>query len=162
MVRGLKGVKGIYEESGEREIVMWSVGAKDRPRVFWGMCMCARTWWEPRPLGLLFLVGPPNDNMDPPSPPLFLSLSLSFTSKHLKIYSIFLLFSLNLNVWEHLISVSALLIEYCLDICSSPQSLHSATLNTSSHFGIYFKFQYHSFQYTHFHFQWHPTPTPIF
>ena len=23
---------------------MWTVGAKDRPRVFWGLCICARTW----------------------------------------------------------------------------------------------------------------------
>lgn len=41
VVRGLKGVKGIYEGSrGERkkERVMWSVGSKDRPRVFWVMC----------------------------------------------------------------------------------------------------------------------------
>lgn len=36
---------------------------KDRPRVFWGLCICARTWWEPNPLAILFYVGPPHGNM---------------------------------------------------------------------------------------------------
>jgi len=40
---------------------------KDRPRVFWGLCICARTWWEPTPLAILFYVGPPQGNMVPVS-----------------------------------------------------------------------------------------------
>jgi hypothetical protein len=47
VVMGVFMVKAEERES-ERALtlgVMWRVGAKDRPRVFWGMCMCARTWW---------------------------------------------------------------------------------------------------------------------
>jgi len=40
---------------------------KGRPRVFWGLCICARTWWEPIPLAILFYVGPPHGNMVPVS-----------------------------------------------------------------------------------------------
>ena len=40
---------------------------KDRQRVFWGLCICARTWWEPNPLAILFYVAPPHGNMVPVS-----------------------------------------------------------------------------------------------
>lgn len=56
----------IYEEA-ERDRsrgFMWSVGAKGSPRVFWGMCICVRTWWEPNHWSSLFYVSSPNANVD--------------------------------------------------------------------------------------------------
>ena len=45
---------------------MWSVGDKDMPRVFWGMCMWGKDMVGASLLGLQFYVGLPNDTMDPP------------------------------------------------------------------------------------------------
>ena len=107
---------GIYDEAWERERerererswLMWSVGAKDRPRVFWGLCLCVRTLWEPRPLGLLFCVGPPIDNMDP----LF---SLSWVAI---ILQVLFYFQYTLMFWIdqylHYYVCSSTLMEYCL------------------------------------------------
>ena len=42
------------ERERERE-VMWSVGAKDRPRVFWGLCMCAKDKVGAKTIGFTLL-----------------------------------------------------------------------------------------------------------
>ncbi|CAJ1933655.1 unnamed protein product [Sphenostylis stenocarpa] len=56
-------------ERVERGVMWRECGAqgklKNRPRVFWGLCICARTWWEPTPLAILFYVGPHHGNMVP-------------------------------------------------------------------------------------------------
>lgn len=80
----MKGKGGIYEEGlereGERETGEGHVvcGEERTYQGCFGVCVCEQgRWWEPSPLGLLLYVGPPNDNMDPPSLSLSLLLSLS-------------------------------------------------------------------------------------
>lgn len=66
------GVKGVFmmkferEREGER-VSHVACGSKGQTTGVLGYVYVARTWWEPSPLGLLFYVGPPIDNMDPPS-----------------------------------------------------------------------------------------------
>lgn len=145
---------GIYEEEpttqGERERerervqfeFMWSVGAKGRPRVFWGKCICVRTWWEPSPQASLFSVGPPNGNpnMDPISLSLCYTLSLNFLpSNHNFRISILLKFKLGvikrfgiekkiLKVWNawykrcHMTHLEIGTIEYQITVTSKNES----------------------------------------
>lgn len=50
-------MKGMRKSESERERE-GSCGAKDIPRVFWGLCICVRTWWEPKPTGFSTLCWP--------------------------------------------------------------------------------------------------------
>jgi hypothetical protein len=64
---------------------MWSVGDKDMPRVFWGMCMWGKDMVGASLLGLQFYVGLPNDTMDPPPLALSFNFQLALLKKGKKI-----------------------------------------------------------------------------